>query len=44
LFVEALVFISWRAAIGGEAIPQMVGETTSAACDRLAVTWSRRIA
>ncbi len=35
--VGALVFMSWRAAVGGEAIPQTVGETASAACGRLAV-------
>ncbi len=39
--VEALVFMSWRAAAGGEAIPQTVGESTSAISDRLAVTQSR---
>ncbi len=37
LLVEALVFMSWRAAVGGEAIPQMMGETASAVIDRLAV-------
>ena len=35
---QALVFMSWRAAIGGEAILQTVGETASALVDRLAVT------
>ncbi len=38
LLVEALVFMSWRAAIGGEAISQTVEETASAVYDRLAVT------
>jgi len=38
LLVEALVFMSWRAAVGGEAIPQMAGETASVVVDRLAVT------
>ncbi len=38
MLVEARVFMSWRAAIGGEAIPQTVGETASAVYDRLAVT------
>gem|GEM_PF-4994072 len=36
--VEARVFMSWRAAVGGEAIPQMMGETASAVYDRLAAT------
>jgi len=44
LFIEALVFMSWRAAIGGEAIPHTVEETASAAYDCLAVTWSRKTA
>ncbi len=30
--------MSWRAAYGGEAIPQMMGETTSAVGDCLAAT------
>jgi len=38
LLIEVLVLMSWRAAIGGEAIPQTVGETASAVYDRLAVT------
>ena len=38
LLVEARVFMSWRAAIDGEAIPQTVGETASAVYDRLAMT------
>ncbi len=38
LFVKTLVFMSWRAAVGGEAIPRTVGETASAVYDRLAVT------
>ncbi len=29
MLVEERVFVSWRAAIGGEAIPQTVGETAS---------------
>ncbi len=36
--IEALVFTSWRAAVGGEAIPYTVGETAEAVYDRLAVT------
>ncbi len=44
MLVEALIVMSWRAAIGGEAIPQTVGETASAVYDRLAVTQSREIA
>ncbi len=43
MLVEALVFMSWRAAVGGEAIPQTVEETASAVYDRLAVTHTRRI-
>ena len=33
--------MSWRAALGGEAIPQTVWETASVVSDRLAVTQSR---
>jgi len=44
LLVEALLFMSWRAAVGGEAIPQMMGETASAVYDRLAATLRRRTA
>ncbi len=36
--IEALVFMSWRAAIGGEAIPKTVRGAASAAYSRLAVT------
>ncbi|GEM_PF-7113725 len=39
MLVEALVFMSWRAAVGGEAIPQTMGETASAVYDRLAATF-----
>ena len=38
LLVEALIFMSWRAAVGGEAIPKTVEETASAVYDRLAAT------
>ena len=38
LLAEASVFMSWRAAYSGEAIPQTVGETAEAASDCLAVT------
>ncbi|GEM_PF-6545022 len=41
LLVEALAFMSWRAAVGGEAIPQMMEETASAVYYRLAATQSR---
>ncbi len=30
--------MSWRAAVGGETIPKMVGETASVVYGRLAVT------
>ncbi len=42
MLVEALLFMSWQAAVGGEAIPQMMGETASAVYDRLAATLRRR--
>ncbi len=43
LLVEAFVLMSWRAAVGGEAIPQTVRETASAVSDRLAATQSREL-
>ncbi len=36
MLIETLIFMSWRAAVGGEAIPQMMEETALAVYDRLA--------